>query len=316
MSVSRGREGALGIALCAQQSAAAAAAGRRAALALALLVQMGITASSHRFYKPPTQEDIENEKNIEGTYELGYKIPGDLGENTLDTEELTDIYRKCIEHYPIVVLEDPYEDEAWMTWAQLTEEFGRDVQILGNALLRSNGERTDNAALEKACNGVTLNLLEQPTVTELIRQCKKVQGEGWGVAIGVPPGDTSDHFIADLACSLACSRSLSLLSHSLSLSLSLILSSLLWRQRAAQQCHLKPCLWGIHSRGCAMAVIWRVALTSAAAVAQAVGLQIGQVKAGGLRGFTSVATYNQLARIEDEVGDQAEFIGDRFRRPI
>lgn len=167
-------------------------------------VKIGVSVSANAYFRPPTATDIAQEKNLSGTYEMGYKIANDLGEHTMDTEEITELYRQIIEKHNVVVIEDPFEAHAWEFHAELTEEFGREVQVLGRTMFEA-GKMSDllqRAVREKSCNGVCLQLSSVATVSEAIAVAKQVQREGWGLAIGAVPGATTDTFIADLAMGL------------------------------------------------------------------------------------------------------------------
>merc|ERR1712102_105286 len=46
-----------------------------------------------------------------------------------------------------------------------------------------------------------------------------------------------------------------------------------------------------------------------------VGLCTGQIKTGAPCRSERTAKYNQMLRIEEELGDKAKYVGDKFRRP-
>lgn len=47
-----------------------------------------------------------------------------------------------------------------------------------------------------------------------------------------------------------------------------------------------------------------------------VGLCTGQIKTGAPCRSERLAKYNQLLRIEEELGDNAKFAGEKFRNPL
>lgn len=57
------------------------------------------------------------------------KIPGD---------KLKDLYKSFVNEYPIVSIEDPFDQDDWGTYAKLTTEIGDKVQIVGDDLLVTN----------------------------------------------------------------------------------------------------------------------------------------------------------------------------------
>lgn len=47
-----------------------------------------------------------------------------------------------------------------------------------------------------------------------------------------------------------------------------------------------------------------------------VGLSTGQIKTGAPCRSERLAKYNQILRIEEELGDQAKYAGKNFRHPV
>ena len=48
----------------------------------------------------------------------------------------------------------------------------------------------------------------------------------------------------------------------------------------------------------------------------AVGLRCGQIKTGAPSRSERLAKYNQIMRIEEELGDKAVYVGDKFRTAV
>lgn len=66
------------------------------------------------------------------------KIPGD---------KLKDLYKSFVSEYPIVSIEDPFDQDDWGTYAKLTTEIGAKVQIVGDDLLVTNPKVIDDSYL-------------------------------------------------------------------------------------------------------------------------------------------------------------------------
>eukprot|EP00941_MAST-03F_sp_MAST-3F-sp1_P000635 g635.t1 len=175
-------------------------------------IKMGITCASSVYFAPPTEEDIELERNLSGSYNVSYKVPKSAqnkeeeGEGKLNEEELVTMYRKYVERYPMALLEDPLENEAWIGLGELVEEFGRDVQILANKTISGEKKNFDQAVEAKACNGIVLDLHKVSSLTEALAVADRAQKEGWGVALSIVPGDVDDDFLADLAVGLGAGQ--------------------------------------------------------------------------------------------------------------
>lgn len=76
------------------------------------------------------------------------------------------LYKGILEKYPMVLLEDPFAEDDWQSWA----EFNKDcpVELVGDDLLCTNIERVKMAAEKKACNAMLLKVNQIGTVSEAI----------------------------------------------------------------------------------------------------------------------------------------------------
>uniref|UniRef100_A0A8C6KCS1 phosphopyruvate hydratase n=1 Tax=Nothobranchius furzeri TaxID=105023 RepID=A0A8C6KCS1_NOTFU len=178
----------------------------------------------------------------EGKYDLDFKSPPNAARN-ISAEELADIYQGFINNYPVVSIEDPFDQDDWPAWSQFTSSVG--IQVVGDDLTVTNPRRIQRAVEDKACNCLLLKVNQIGSVTEAIKACKLAQENGWGVMVSHRSGETEDTFIADLV----------------------------------------------------------------------VGLCTGQIKTGAPCRSERLAKYNQLMRIEEELGEQARYAGHNFRNP-
>jgi enolase len=120
----------------------------------------------------------------------------------LNTDELADFYAALAGKYPIISMEDPFDEEDWHGFAALTEKIGPKVTIIGDDLLVTNVKRIRKAVDMDACNGLLLKVNQIGTVTEAIHAAKYAMENGWRVMVSHRSGDTCDSFIADLVVGL------------------------------------------------------------------------------------------------------------------
>jgi enolase len=182
-------------------------------------------------------------------YDLDFKNedPGDVNDKTryVTPTELADIYCGFIEKYPIVSIEDPFDQDDWDGYVHLTERVGAGTQVMGDDLLVTNPTRIQTGIDKKACNALLLKVNQIGTLTESIKAAKMSHAAGWNVMVSHRSGETEDSFIADLV----------------------------------------------------------------------VGLQTGQIKTGAPCRSERLAKYNQLLRIEEQLGDKAVYAGKNWRTP-
>ncbi|XP_078094841.1 enolase 1a, (alpha) isoform X2 [Mustelus asterias] len=179
----------------------------------------------------------------DGKYDLDFKSPPNPS-RYVNHDKLIDLYMSFTQNYPVVSIEDPFDQDDWAAWTQFTGQ--AKIQVVGDDLLVTNPTRIKKAIGEKACNCLLLKVNQIGTVSESIEACKMAQSNGWGVMVSHRSGETEDTFIADLV----------------------------------------------------------------------VGLCTGQIKTGAPCRSERLAKYNQLMRIEEELGQMACFAGRNFQNPL
>ncbi|KAI8833913.1 enolase [Chytridium lagenaria] len=193
-------------------------------------VKIGMDVAASEFYK-------------DGKYDLDFKNPDSDPSKHLNGEELAQLYQSFIAEYPVVSIEDPFDQDDWESYHKFTSS--TDIQIVGDDLTVTNPERIQTAIEKKAVSGLLLKVNQIGTVTESIRAANLAKSDGWGVMVSHRSGETEDTFIADLV----------------------------------------------------------------------VGLKSGQIKTGAPCRSERLAKYNQLLRIEEELGSNAIYAGNAFRNP-
>jgi len=177
-------------------------------------------------------------------YDLDFKNPDSDPKDWLSPDELSKLYQEFIADYPIVSIEDAFDQDDWSAWTNFMAT--TEIQLVGDDLTVTNPKRIQTAVDTKACNALLLKVNQIGSVTESIEACKAAQDAGWGVMVSHRSGETEDTFIADLV----------------------------------------------------------------------VGLNAGQIKTGAPCRSERLAKYNQLLRIEEELGSAARYAGEYFRRPL
>jgi len=195
-------------------------------------VKIGMDVAASEFYK-------------DGKYDLDFKTENNGGKEVRSGEELAALYQEFVKEYPVISIEDPFDQDDWESYSKLTAALGKDTQIVGDDLLVTNPKRIATGIEKKACNALLLKVNQIGTVSESIQAFKDAKAAGWGTMVSHRSGETEDSFIADLV----------------------------------------------------------------------VGLGTGQIKTGAPCRSERLAKYNQLLRIEEELGANAKFAGANFRHP-
>ncbi|MFN2397470.1 MAG: phosphopyruvate hydratase [Gemmatimonadaceae bacterium] len=161
------------------------------------------------------------------------------GAGTLDAEGMVELYRKWLDEYPIVSIEDGFAEDDWQGWETLTLMLGDRVQLVGDDLFVTNTERLSRGIESGVANAILIKVNQIGTLTETLEAIEMARSAGYLSVISHRSGETEDTFIADLA----------------------------------------------------------------------VGTGVGQIKTGSASRTDRVAKYNQLLRIEEALGDAAEYPG-------
>jgi len=155
-------------------------------------VSLGMDCAASEFY------DTKDHK-----YDLKFKSAKNDGKQKLSGQELSDLYTSFVKEFPLVSIEDPFDQDDWENYEKLTAKIGSKVQIVGDDLLVTNPKRVEKAVKQKSCNALLLKVNQIGTVTESIEAAQMSQKAGWGVMISHRSGETEDSFIGDLAVGLA-----------------------------------------------------------------------------------------------------------------
>ena len=118
------------------------------------------------------------------------------------SEELIEHWKKLVDKYPIISIEDALDEEDWEGWQKLTAELGDKVQLVGDDLFVTNTERLSKG-IELGCgNSILIKLNQIGSVSETLEAIKMAHKAGYTAISSHLSGETEDTTIADLAVAL------------------------------------------------------------------------------------------------------------------
>ncbi|EFA09609.1 enolase [Tribolium castaneum] len=194
-------------------------------------IEIGMDIAASEFFK-------------KGKYDLDFKNKKSNKAKWLTGDKLLKLYKGYVKKFPIVSIEDPFDQDDWKFWHSITSSMDR--QIVGDDLTVTNPKRIETAVEKQACNCLLLKVNQIGSVTEALRAHQLAKANGWGTMVSHRSGETEDTFIADLV----------------------------------------------------------------------VGLSTGQIKTGAPCRSERLAKYNQILRIEEELGENAKYAGSSFHKPL
>ena len=129
-----------------------------------------------------------------------YKLPKAGTEFT--SAELVEHWKKLVEKYPIISIEDGLDEEDWEGWKLLTQELGGKVQLVGDDLFVTNTERLKKGIDNGCANSILIKLNQIGSVSETLEAIKMAHKAGYTSISSHRSGETEDTTIADLAVAL------------------------------------------------------------------------------------------------------------------
>jgi enolase len=113
--------------------------------------------------------------------------------------ELADIYVSLSAKYPIVTIEDGFDQNDWDGWKLITEKLGSRVQLVGDDLFVTNKERLAKGISKGIANSILIKLNQIGSLSETLDTIRLATSSGYTSIISHRSGETEDSFIADLA---------------------------------------------------------------------------------------------------------------------
>jgi enolase len=143
-------------------------------------LRLGIDAASSSFYNA--------DKKV-------YSIDG----RTLSSSEMHDYYASLVSTFPILTIEDPFSEDDYEDFAQITRKMGAKVKIIGDDLYVTNTERIKKGIEMKATNAILIKLNQIGTVSETFDAIKMSRNASFCIVVSHRSGETEDTFISHLA---------------------------------------------------------------------------------------------------------------------
>ncbi len=132
-----------------------------------------------------------------GAYDLAKSKQGKK-----NSAQMNALWTDWIKKYPIVSIEDGFNENDWEGFQAHTESLGNKIQIVGDDLFVTNTQFVARGIREKSANAVLIKLNQIGTVSETIETIEMCRHAGWGVVISHRSGETEDAFIADFAVAM------------------------------------------------------------------------------------------------------------------
>ena len=125
-----------------------------------------------------------------------------IDNKNLTKDELLDYYIYLIKKYPIISIEDPFEENDYDSFRKLSENFNNKIMIVGDDLFVSSAKYLEQGINNQAGNAILLKANQVGTITEFFQTIKLAKENNYKTIISHRSGETLDTFIADLGVGL------------------------------------------------------------------------------------------------------------------
>jgi enolase len=125
-----------------------------------------------------------------------------LEDKDLSRDDLLNYYGELINNYPIISIEDPFDENDYDGFKSITQKYGDKIQIVGDDLFVTNEKLLRIGIEEKLANAILIKFNQIGTVTEALNTIKLAKDNGFKTIISHRSGETDDTFIADLSVGL------------------------------------------------------------------------------------------------------------------
>ncbi|HEU4382056.1 MAG TPA: phosphopyruvate hydratase [Anaeromyxobacteraceae bacterium] len=133
-----------------------------------------------------------------------YRLKGEGKE--FDRRGLVDWYSTLCGRYPIVSIEDGFDENDWEGFKLQTDQMGGKIQIVGDDLFVTNVTRLGKGIAEGVANSILVKVNQIGSLTETLEAVRMAHRAGYASIMSHRSGETEDTTIADLAVACDCGQ--------------------------------------------------------------------------------------------------------------
>ncbi len=117
----------------------------------------------------------------------------------LTSEQMVEYWKRWVEKYPIVSIEDGMSELDWDGWNLLTDTIGEKIQLVGDDIFVTNPSILAKGIERGIANSILIKLNQIGTLTETLDTIELAKRAGYTSIISHRSGETEDTTIADLS---------------------------------------------------------------------------------------------------------------------
>jgi enolase len=149
-------------------------------------------------YQPGVEISLAIDAAASEFYKDGkYNLAGE--KKVFSSSELVGFYKDLASEFPIISIEDGLAESDWDGWAELSDELGGHLQLVGDDIFVTNPAILADGIRSGIANSILIKLNQIGTVTETLDTIEMAKEAAYTTVISHRSGETEDTFIADLA---------------------------------------------------------------------------------------------------------------------
>ncbi len=168
-------------------------------------IKLLIEAIEKAGYSPGEEIAIAMDPAMSELYRDGkYHLAGEG--KVLSSDDMVAYWKRLVDTYPIVSLEDGMAEDDWDGWATLTKAIGNKVQLVGDDLFVTNVARLRMGIERNVANSVLVKVNQIGSLTETLDTVDLATRHSYTSVMSHRSGETEDSTIADLAVATNCGQ--------------------------------------------------------------------------------------------------------------
>lgn len=120
----------------------------------------------------------------------------------LTREDLLTYYEELCKNYPVISIEDPFDENDFEGFKMITAALGKKINIVGDDLFVTNKKLLSFGIENKMCNSILIKPNQVGTFYETLETIYLAKKHNYTVIISHRSGETNDYYISDIAVAL------------------------------------------------------------------------------------------------------------------
>ena len=118
---------------------------------------------------------------------------------TLQSDEMVDLYADLCKSYPIASIEDAMSEEDWIGWKGVTARLGKQIQLVGDDLFVTNKKILAEGVRQGLANAILIKVNQIGTLSETLATMKYASKVHYRCVVSHRSGETEDTSMSDIS---------------------------------------------------------------------------------------------------------------------